>query len=143
MVFGNALQRFPNEAHVPLGKVVQTSEIIEHLTGSRVGRQCIDREVAARGILFPVGRERHRRAPAVGGQVAAQRRHLIGMAVAHGSHGAVIYPRRYRLDPRFLETLHNLFWLQACREIDVADREIEKIVADSAADVASEVLRWL
>ena len=140
MVFGNALQRVADESNVPALEVVKAAEIVEDLARPRIGGQSVDGEVAARGVLLPVIGKGDRRAPAVGGNVATQRRHLNGMAIADRSNGPMINSCGNRLDPHLFEPLDDLFGTQACGKIDIVDRQTEQLVAYSTADVARQAL---
>ena len=62
------------------------------------------------------------------------------MAVADRGDRAVLDPGRDRLDPRLFEPPDDLVRLEPGREIDVADRQAEQVVADRAADVAGQPL---
>ena len=103
MVFGDALKRVADEADVALLEIVEPAEIIEDFAGRRVGVQGVDREVAAGGVRLPVVGERHRRAAAVGRDVAPK------VVISNGwpSLTAVIVPcsmpGRHRLDARLLQ----------------------------------------
>ena len=71
MVLGDAFQRIADEAHVSFEEIVGAAEIVEYLARPGVRRQRIDREVAARRVLLPVGGERDSCPATVGRYVAA------------------------------------------------------------------------
>src|SRR5690242_3341196 len=60
------------------------------------------------------------------------------MTVADCGDRPMIDAGRNSLDLRILKSPHHLFGWNACREVDIADGEIEEIVADGSADVARE-----
>ena len=62
------------------------------------------------------------------------------MTVADGGDRAVVDARRDGLDLGLLEPLDHLVGLEAGREVDVADRQVEEVVADRAADIARHAL---
>ena len=140
VILGNALERIADEAHVALPQIVEPAEIVEYLAGPGIGGQRVDGEVAPRGVLLPRGGEGDRGAAAVGGDVPAQRGHLVGVTVADGGDGPVIDARRHGLDSDLVEALDYLFRLEAGGEIDVADRKVEEVVPHRASNIARGAL---
>ena len=136
MILRDAPQRIADEAHAAGGEIVQPAEIIEDGAVAGRGEQRVHREIAAGGILAPVVGERHRRAAAVGRDIAAQRRHLDRPGRQHGGDGAVGEPGRHRLEPRRADARDHRVRRQAGREIDVGHRQPEQRIAHRAADEA-------
>ena len=138
MVLGDALERFTDKADAPGDQVVLAAEIIEDVTRLRVRRQGVDGEVAAGRIFFPVVGENDRRSPSVRGYVTTQRRHLVRASAADSRHRSVIDargdgPNLGRLQPR-----DHLVGSQPCREVEVADRQVQEFVTNRAAHVAGQ-----
>ena len=136
MVLGNSLERVADEAHAPRLDVGEAAEIVEQFARRGIGRQSIDGEVAPRRVFLPVVGKGDRRSAAIGRDVAAERGDLDRPAVADGGDGAMIDPRRHRLDPCRLEAGHDVIGQEAGGEVEVADRQAEQLVAHRSADIA-------
>jgi hypothetical protein len=141
MVLGDPGEGIADELHPPPLEVLDAAEIVENLARDGIGEQRVDGEVAPRRVLAPVLGVRDGRPAAVGGDVAAQRRHLDRRAVDDGGDGAVGEARRHRLDLRLREPRDHLLGRQPGGEVDVVDLELEQGVADAAADEARLALR--
>ena len=138
MILGDALKRIPDEADVPLLKVVKATEIIEQFAGQRICGQGVDREIPARRILLPIVGESDRRPAAIGRHISAQRSDLERMPVADRGHRAVIDAGWHGFDLGLFKPSNDLVWRKPGREVDIVDGEPEQIVTDRTADVAGQ-----
>jgi len=140
MVFGDALERIADEPHSTGKQILLAAEIVVDVAGDRVSRQRVDREITPRGIFLPVVGECDRRAPAVGRDIAAKACDLERAAAAHSRYGAVIDPGRHCADLCGFEALDDFFRLQLRRKVHVADRQVQNVVPDGAADETGQPL---
>src|SRR5436190_1674927 len=138
MILRDPLQRITNEADVAVFEVGKATEIVEQLTGLRIGGQRVDGEVAAGGIFLPVVGKGYGGTPAIGRNIAAQRRDLERIAVADRGDGAVVDTGRDSLYLCLFEPSHDVVRRDSRREVDVVDRKTKEVVADRPANVARE-----
>ncbi len=134
MILRNPLQRIADEADMAGIKVRQTAEIVEDRAARRIGIERVDREIAPRRIFTPVVGERHIRAPPVGADIAAQRRHLDPGAAGDRGDRAVIDTGRDRLDPRRFEQGDHLLRRVRGRDVEIGHVDAEQRIAHRAAD---------
>ena len=134
MVLGDPGQRIADEADAPRFQVGDAVEIVEHFAARRIGVERVDREVAPRGILAPVVGEGDGRVPAVGFEIAAQRRDFVDRVVGDGGDRAVLDAGRDRLDPGGLEQIDDLLRRMRRRQIDIGGVDPEQGIAHRAAD---------
>ncbi|MEJ0041188.1 MAG: hypothetical protein WDM81_02670 [Rhizomicrobium sp.] len=69
-----------------------------------------------------------------GRDVAAQCRHLEGLAVRDRRHRAVLDPGRHRAEAGFLQPRRHIVGQERRRDVDIGDRLSEQRVAHRAAD---------
>src|SRR3989454_86352 len=106
----------------------------------RVVGDCIDREVAPREIVHQRDAELHHRVAAVGPDVLAKRRHLVGrVALVQHRDRAVLDPH----GDRALEQAAHLVRRRRRREIEIVVLEIEQVVPDRPAHAPRFVARVL
>ena len=99
IVLADAILGSADEPHAAGSEIGEPAERIEHLAGD-VAVERVHGEVAARGVLLPVGSEMHDRMAPVGLDVAPERRHLERPPVGDDGDGAVLDPGRRGLQAR-------------------------------------------
>jgi hypothetical protein len=120
VVLADARRRIADEAHAALGEIGIGAERVEHLAvGAAIER--VDRKVAPARIGGPIIREGHRGVAAVGLDVLAQRRDLIGDMVGDDRDRAVGHAGRDGGEARRLRRRHHLVRPGRRRYVDIGD----------------------
>ena len=133
VILGNTHRGIADETHRPAVDIGQSADEIDDVA------VCIDVErvhgqVAAFRIGLPVGGKGHLRMPAVGLDVAPQRRHLERRPIDDQRHRAVRQPGRHRLDAGSGSALHHRFRPQRRGDVDIAHGNTQQAVAHRATD---------
>jgi hypothetical protein len=136
MILGDPLQRLPDEAHPSRRQIIGAAEKIINLATHRIGRERIDREVPAGGVLAPIVGIGDRRPPPIGRDVAPERCDLDRTVGEHRRHGAMGDAGRDRLETRRRDAIPHLRRRQGRRAVDIGNRQAEQRVAYRAADIA-------
>ena len=139
-VLADALRRVPDEPHAPRAQIGQPAERVDHRAVG-LGIERIHREIAAPRIGLEALAEGDLRVAAIGLDIGAEGRDLVGQAARHHGHGAMRDPRRHRLEPRRLRARHHRFGGRIRGDVDIADRLAEQRVAHAAADEQRPVPR--
>ena len=127
--------RIADEAHAALGEIGIGAERVEHLAvGAAVER--IDREVAPARIGRPVVGEGDGGVAAVGLDVLAQRRDLVGDMIGDDRDRAVGDAGRHGGEARRLRRRHHLVRPRRGGDVDIGDGPAQQGVAHDAADRA-------
>ena len=143
MVLADALLGLADEAHAARLKIGDPAVIVEQFAVQRVGVERVDGEVAARGVLGPVGGEGDLGMAAVGVHVGAQRGDLDDGAVGDGGDRAMRQPGGYRLDARFFEVSDGPRGLEDRGAIEIVGGQAEQPVAHRTADEADAAVARL
>ena len=141
MILGDPRRRVADEAQPPRLQIGDAAEIVADRAGQRIGIESVDGEVAPRRILAPVVGIGDGRAPAIGADVASQRRDLDRAVGQHRGDGAMVDAGRHRLDARLLQPIDHVARRDRRRDVEVVDRQAQQPVAHRTPDIARQSIR--
>ena len=139
IVFLDARLGLADEAHPAGLQIPITANRIEHIAVA-IGVERIEREVATPGVLLPGGRVGDLCVPAEGLDIAAERRHLEGLALGDDCHGAVVDAGRHGLEPGPLGKGDHPLRLRRGGKVDFGDGQPKQCIAHGAANGALDAV---
>ena len=124
-----------DEAHAPGFDIGKPADVVMHDAVGIDGKP-VDGEVAPFRIANPVAAERDLGLAAEGLGILAQGRDLERLRIDDQRHGAVVDAGRHAFDAGGLGAADDLVGQRRGRDVDVADRNVQKRIAHGAADHA-------
>ena len=135
IILGDALAGIADEAHATGCDIGEPADMVVH-DAVGIDGKAVDGEVAPLRIANPVAAERDLGLAAKGLGILAQGRDLERMRVDHQRHGAMLDAGRHGFDAGRLGATDHFIGQRRGRDVDIAGRDVQKRIADGAADHA-------